>query len=154
MNQSPDPLRSRRRLAEEWLMESSSWRDNLDDVQAQRLMNQARTYVNRIIAETAVLEDDEAEEMIDGAVTAVLRILRDIDKLTPLLSQLDEETSRQQLQKFSKDLETVKLTAIPEETIQGMLTQKQTWDFTATFNNLYQQLIPQTETQLSEEEEE
>ena len=83
----PDPLRSRRRLAEEWLMESSSWRDNLDDVQAQRLMNRARSYVNNVVAETAVLTDDEFEEILDGVVTAVLRVMDGINKLVWLVSK-------------------------------------------------------------------
>lgn len=152
-SQTADSLRARRRLAEEWLMESSGWRDNLDDVQAQRLMNQARNYVNKKIAETAVLADDAAEAMIDEAVTAVLRIMHDINKLTPQLGQLDEESAHHQLQTFSQNIEEISLPAISQEKIEQILGLRQAWDKSTTFNCLHQLIIPQIVDQPIEEEE-
>jgi lysyl-tRNA synthetase class I len=148
-----DSLRYRRQLAEEWLMASSSWRDNLDDAQAQQLLNWARSYVNNAIAETAVLADDEAEEVIDEAVTAVLRVMRDINNLTPLFSQLDEESARQQLQDFSDDGEKVSLIPLAPETINQILSQRTSWQPADTFEAFYQMLIQQPEAEHAEEEE-
>ena len=150
---TPDSLQYRRRLAEEWLMESSSWRDNLDDLQAQRLMNWAQRYVNKTVDKTAVLSDGEAEEVIDGAVTAVLRVMQDINQLTPLLSQLDEESSRKQLQKFSNNCETVLLPPMFVGDIEQILYQRQSWQPSETFEALYQILAPQPDKELPEEEE-
>lgn len=150
---SPDPLRSRRRLAEEWLMESSNWRGNLNDAESQRLMNRAQDYVNNTITDTAVFSDDEAEEIIDSAVTAVLRVMRDINKLTPIFNQLDEESAQQQLQKFSSHLQNIDLPPIQENQIRQILDQRQSWDAQITFTNLYQMLTPTLQTKNTEEEE-
>ena len=140
---TPDSLRYRRRLAEEWLMESSSWRTNLDDTQAQQLMNWARDYVNKTVVDTAVLSDDDAETVIDDAVTAVLRVMRHINNLTRLLSQLDEETSRQQLQNFSDDGEIVLLSPLSPGDIDQILHQRQSWQPVDTFAALYQIITQQ-----------
>lgn len=150
---STEALRDRRRMAEEWLMESSSWRDNLDDIQAQRLMNQARDYVNQKVAETAVLGDDEAEELIDGVVSAVLRVMRDIDNLTPNLGQLDETSAREQLQKFSSDLAGISLPPISNEQVDELLAESQLGDNQSIFDRLTKQFLPQSEEDPLEEEE-
>jgi hypothetical protein len=150
---TPDSLQYRRRLAAERLLESSSWRDNLDDVQAQRLMNWAQRYVNNTVDETAVLSDEEAEEVIDEAVTAVLRVMRDVNQLTPQFSELDEESRRRQLQKFSDNCESVLLSPIPVEEIEQILNQHQSWQPSETFEALFQILTPPPDKELPEEEE-
>ena len=134
---SPDPLQYRRRIAEEWLLESRNWRSNLDDIQAQRLMNWAQSYVNITVTDTAVLTDDDAEKVIDDAVTAVLRVMRDINSLTPLLGQLDAGSSQQQLQKFSDHGEVVFLPPLSTGEIDHILHQCQSWQTADTFEALY-----------------
>jgi hypothetical protein len=146
----PDPLRSRRRLAEEWLLESSSWRDNLDDVQAQRLMNWAREHVNQVIEQTAVLSDDEVEVVIEDAITAVLRVMDTINNLVPTLSQLDDAAAQQKLQDFSVVLQPIPLPPITQETIGQIIAQRQTWDTQTTFDTLFQMLIWQIEEETEE----
>ena len=150
---SPDPLRSRRRLVEEWLLESARWRDNLDDLQAQRLMNWARSYVNSVVDETAALTNDEFEDVIDGVVTAVLRVMRAINSLAPMFSQLDEESARQQLRTFSAALPSISLSPIPEEKIEQMLSQRPLWDAQTTFDTLIWLLTTPIEEETTEEEE-
>ena len=150
---SPDPLRARRRLAEEWLLESSSWRDNLDDAQGQRLANWARDYVNGVIEGTAVLTDDEAEEILEETVTAVLHILRGLNNLVPAFSQLDEESARRQLQDFNADLQSSAIPAIAPEKIEHLLAQRHSWDTQTTFDTLYPLLNWRTEETITEEEE-
>ena len=150
---TPDPLRFRRRLAEEWLLESSRWRDDLTDEQAQKLLFWAKDYVNTVIEETAVLPDDEAEDAIDGAATAVLQVMRDVNKLTPLLNQLDEKSARQQLQKLNTDLLPISLPLIPEEKIEQIVYQYQFWNTQTTFDTLHQMLTWQIEEKTTEEEE-
>lgn len=145
---SPDPLRSRRHLAEEWLLESSSWRDNLDDVQAQRLMNWARNSINNVIIQTAVLPNATVEVVIEDAVTAVLRVMRTINNLTPTFNQLDETSAQQQLQDFSISLQPIPLPPIPQEKIGHILSQRQTWDTQTTFDTLFQMLIWQSEEKI------
>ncbi len=150
---SPDPLRARRRLAEEWLLESSSWRDNLDDTQGQRLANWARDYINNVITGTAVLTDDEAEEILEETVTAVLHIMRGLNNLVPTFSQLDEESARRQLQDFNADLQASAIPAISPEKIEQLLAQRQSWDTQTTFDTLYPLLNWRTEETITEEEE-
>lgn len=150
---SADPLRSRRRQAEELLLESSSWRDNLDDVQAQRLMNWARDYVNNVVMQTAVLSDEDVEVVIDDAVTAVLRVMRHINNLTPTLNQIDEKSAREQLAEFSTDLQPIPQPPLPPEKIEQIVSQRQAWDAQTTFDTLFQMLIQSTEVATNEEEE-
>lgn len=148
-------------MAEESLLESSSWRDNLDDVQAQRLMNWARNSTNHVIEQTAVLSDEEVAVVIDDAVTAVLRVMRTINTLTPTLNQLDEAKAQKKLQDFSVELQPIPLPPIPQEKIEQIVAQHQTWDNQTTFDTLFQMLIWQideepevkTEVETNEEEE-
>ncbi len=143
-NAQPDPLAARRRLAEEWLLESSSWRKNLDDSQAQRLMNWARRHVHKVVAETAVLPDDEAEAMIDEAVTAVRRLMRQIDGLTPQLPQLDEASANQALAELNAALEPLTYTAIPEFILHQVVADRPA-NAPDSFNALYHLLTWDTE---------
>jgi hypothetical protein len=150
---SPDPLRARRRLAEEWLLESSSWRDNLDDTQGQRLANWARDYINSVITGTAVLTDDEAEEILEETVTAVLRIMRGLNNLVPAFSQLDEESARRQLQDFNADLQTAAIPPIPSDEVEQLLAQRQSLDTHTAFDAFYTLLNWRIEDHNTEEEE-
>lgn len=97
-------LRSRRRLAEEWLLASGRWRDDLTDEQAQQLLDWGRAYVNEIVTGTAPLADDEAEEEIDRGVTAVLRVMQAINDQTARTGRWDEEAAQAQFNALSGTL--------------------------------------------------
>ena len=92
----PDSLRPRYRLAEEWLLANGRWRDDLTDEQAQQVLDWGREYMNKIVADTAVLNDEEAEAKIDREVSAVLRVMRAINDQTARSGQWNKEAAQAQ----------------------------------------------------------
>jgi hypothetical protein len=146
---APDPLRARRRLAEEWLLASGRWRDDLADEQAQRLLDWGRGMVNGIVEETAVLSDDAAEEAIDQGVTAVLRVMQAVNDITPLLAKLDEQSARRQLAQFNQKVTAVTGRPIPDEKIEQIIHSPGAKDAPSLFDALLKLL---TEDGAGEEE--
>jgi hypothetical protein len=80
-----DPLRWRRQFAEELLLERGELRANLDDDQAERLLQWALELAGAMVEQTAVLDDATAEAAIEDGVRAISRVTTLVDRLTPEL---------------------------------------------------------------------
>lgn len=137
MDTPTELLRQRRRLAEEQLVGSSSWRDGLTDDQAQRLLDWALDFVNEAVWQTAVLPAHEADEALDDAVTAVTRVMRQINQLTNLLPQSAPDSARPSLQDLADSYQN--LTGHPPnlEKIEQLVYLPPAWDNEAVFTQLY-----------------
>lgn len=78
-----DPLRWRRQFAEELLVERGELRANLDDDQAERLLNWALALAGVMVEQTAVLDDATAETAIEDGVATIARVTTLVDRLVP-----------------------------------------------------------------------
>jgi hypothetical protein len=137
MTTSTDILRQRRRLAEEQLVGSSSWRDGLTDPQAQRLLDWALDFVNELVWQTAVLPADEADKTLDDAVTAVANIMRQINRLTNQLPQLNPDSARKELQTLTTAYQALIGQAPDAEKTEQLVYLLPAWDNNAVFEQLY-----------------
>ena len=137
MDDSTDILRQRRRLAEEQLAGNSSWRGELLDDQAQRLLDWALDYVNEVVWQTAVLPAEEADNTVEEAVTAVTDVMRQVSRLTSKLPPSEPDKARQQLKKLTKSYQA--LTGYPPnmEKLEQLLYLPPAWDNQAVFEQLY-----------------
>lgn len=140
MTTSPDILRQRRRLAEEQLTGSSRWRDDLNDDQAQRLLDWALAFVNEAVWQTAVLPPTDAEEALDEAVTAVADLMRQVNDLTASLPQLDDKTTVRRWRTFLKTVQTLTGQPVLTPETEQLVYLRGAWDNEATFAQLYQRI--------------
>jgi len=124
-------------LAEEQLVGGSSWRDGLTDQQAQRLLDWALDFVNELVWQTAVLPADEADNTLDDAVTAVTHIMRQINRLTNQLPQLDPDSARKELQTLTTAYQALIGQAPDAEKTEQLVYSLPAWDNNAVFEQLY-----------------
>jgi len=137
MDSSTDILRQRRRLAEEQLVENSSWRAGLTDEQAQRLLDWALDWVTEAVWQTAVLPPHDADEALDEGVTAVIHVLRQVGQLTQQLPQSTPESAREQLQKLAASYTTLTGQPPNQEKLEQLVYLPPAWDNEAVFAQLY-----------------
>ena len=102
-----DPLRWRRQFAEELLLERGELRANLDDTQAERLLQWALELAGVMVEQTAVLDDATAETAIEDGIATLSRVTTLVDRLTPELPDpaADPAGARQALQPLLKALQ-------------------------------------------------
>lgn len=100
-------LKQRRRAAVDVLLESSHLRDALTDTQAQELLDWAIARIDDMVAETAVLPDDQAEVWLEEQRTALFGILKGINRLTPKLATLDQEEAEYQMENLLTNLQQI-----------------------------------------------
>ncbi|MCB8985354.1 MAG: hypothetical protein H6659_16100 [Ardenticatenaceae bacterium] len=137
MDNSTDILRKRRRLAEEQLVENSSWRAGLTDEQAQQLLDWALDFVNEAIWQTAVLPAAEADEALDDAVTALVQVMRQVGPLLAQLPQDDADGRRQSLQELAESYKALTGYLPNQEKLEQLVYLPQAWDNEAIFTQLY-----------------
>jgi hypothetical protein len=148
MTDPQDILQQRRQFAEELLLERGELRANLDDTQAERLLQWALGLVEEMVAATAVLDDATAEAAIEDGVQAIANVIAQVDHLTPDLpnpatAPAEAQQAAQPLRQALHALTGVdsasfsNLSGSRPETEQ-LVYSSQVWDNDAAFNYLYQ----------------
>lgn len=74
-------LHRRERQASEMILGNAALRSELTDSQAERLLQWALKHVERVVARTAKLPDDDAQPVIDKIVSAVTGVMRHVNSL-------------------------------------------------------------------------
>jgi hypothetical protein len=134
-----DPLRWRRQFAEELLLERGELRANLDDDQAERLLQWALGLAAAMVEQTAVLDDATAEAAIEDGVSAIARVTTLVDRLVPELSDpaADPAATEQAIRPLLKALNELtgvvltgveSLSAHPSESAFDYLYRIVTWE--------------------------
>lgn len=151
MTDPQDILQQRRQFAEELLLERGELRANLDDNQADRLLQWALGLVEEMVAATAVLDDTTAEAAIEDGVQAIANVIAQVDHLTPDLPNpaTAPAEARQAAQPLRQALRA--LTGVDPTDLTGfsnlsglakspeqLVYFSQVWDNDAAFNYLYQ----------------
>lgn len=147
MTDPEDILQQRRQFAGELLLERGELRANLDDAQAERLLQWALHLLEGMVEQTAVLDPTTAEAAIEDGVSAIARVIAEVDHLTPDLPNpaAAPAEARQAAQPLLKALHALtgadptdfsNLTGLPET--EQLVYSPQVWDNDAAFNYLYQ----------------
>lgn len=112
----PAALRRRNRYVAEAILDNSALRNALDDTQAQQLIDWGLARLSAFVARTETLPDEEATPLMEEAVTAVSRVMRQVNELvehpaTPL--EPSEAQTRNALGALSKQLALRQSLALP-----------------------------------------
>lgn len=101
----------RYRRAAESLTENSSLRDELNDDQAQRLLNWGSSYLKKVANDTAELADEEAENIMEAQTERVTGVMRQVNRLTRAVSGGDQQELGEHLKLLKANLEGLPNTA-------------------------------------------
>jgi hypothetical protein len=138
--QSEDRKVNRRyRRAAERIWENSSLRDELNDDQAQRLLDWGSGYLKKVVNETAELADNDAENILEALTERVTGLMRQVNRLTRAMTSGDEQEVSEHLkalrEKLDGLLETTadsstnveQLMALPEQDRDHIFETLMTW---------------------------
>lgn len=136
-------LRQRGRMAAEPLLENSSLRDNMDDDQAQQLLDWGLAHTKAKVEQTITLPEEEAVPEIEKQVSAVSRVMHHLNKLVQQLPKASEAEVQQELQTLTEELGQVEeINPDLATQLQQIAQQRQTLaprDLTNHLLNLLQQ---------------
>ena len=106
----------RYKRAAERLVENSSLRDELNDDQAQRLLDWGSGYLKKLANETAELPDDDAENILETQTERVTGVMRQVNRLTKAVTTGDQEALSEHLKRLKGDLAGLQNTAVDSPT--------------------------------------
>lgn len=148
--------RLRHQYAAERLLENSSLRDGLNDAQAQRLLDWGLAHVERTAVRSENLTDDDAEPLLDGVVTAVSRVIKQVNRLVDGAASMDDEEVAERLAQLWDNLRLVEPgTAVPEHfaAAQNWLQERRSLGGEQLFDRLAAMIIHGQNIPNEEEEE-
>ena len=127
----PAALRRRNRYVAEAILDNSALRNALDDTQAQQLIDWGLARLTAFVARTETLPDEEATPLMEEAVTAVSRVMRQVNELvehptTPL--EPSEAQTRNALGALSKQLALWQSLALPTADELQTIAQREAAD--------------------------
>ena len=117
----------RHQYAAERLLENSSLRDGLTDTQAQRMLDWGLAHVERTAVRSQNMPDDDAEPLLDGVVTAVSRVMKQVNRLVDGAAYMDDAEAADRLSQLWDSLRLVEPgTAVPENfaAVQNLAAQR------------------------------
>jgi hypothetical protein len=97
----------RHQYAAERLLENSALRDGLTDAQAQQMLDWGLALVERTAVHSQNLPDDDAELLLDGVVTAVSRVMKQVNRLTDGADYMDDAETADRLDQLWRGLRSV-----------------------------------------------
>jgi hypothetical protein len=95
----------RYRIAAERIWENSSLRDELNDEQAQRLLDWGSDYLKKVANETAELADNDAENILDAQTEKVTGLMRQVNRLTKAVTNGDDQEVMEHLKALQGNLD-------------------------------------------------
>ena len=140
-------LKRRQQDAAEMLWGDGRLRDSLPDEQASQLLHWAVRYVKSELNVTVDLPDEDAEGYLDALVTAVRRLLIQVNYLVPNLPQLDDTQAAIEVDQFLNRLHELTGREIFMARFDLLAPQRQTW----TKVELFQQIMDIITTEPEEE---
>lgn len=126
--QSLKRLKQRQQFAAEMLWGDGRLRESLPDEQAAQLLDWAVRYVKSELNITADWPDEEANEYADGLITAVRRLLIQINHLAAHLPGLDEAEAEEQVSQFLNRLHELTGRDVFPEQFDLLAPDRQNWN--------------------------
>ncbi|MCB9419568.1 MAG: hypothetical protein H6667_07180 [Ardenticatenaceae bacterium] len=146
-----DPIESLKRLkqrqadAAEMLWGDGRLRDSLPDKQATQLLDWAVRYVKSELNFTVDWPEDETDGFADALVTAVRRLLIQINQIVPTLASLDETEAETQVAQFRSSLHELTGQDVLMLPFDLLAPDRQSWDTTQTFQQIMDILTAEPE---------
>lgn len=138
-------LKRRQADAAEMLWGDGRLRDSLSDKQATQLLDWAVRYVKSGLNFTVDWPDDEADGFADTLVTAVRRLLIQINQLVPTLASLDESEAEAQVAQFRNSLHELTGQDVLMLPFDLLASDRRSWDTTQTFQRIMDILTAEPE---------
>jgi len=133
-------VKRRYRRAAERIWGNSSLRDELNDEQAQRLLDWGNRYLKQVVDETADLGDEDAEGVIDKRTDQVSNVLRRVNRLTKSAAAGEPQEITDHLQALRKDLDSLLNMSGDSSTILDQMTLQPDVDSSQVFESLMNML--------------
>jgi hypothetical protein len=95
----------RYRRAAERIWENSSLRDELNDDQAQRLLDWGSGYLKKVASETAELADNDAENILEAQTERVTGLMRQVNRLTRAMTGGDNQEVSEHIKGLRRNLD-------------------------------------------------
>ncbi|MEJ2747404.1 MAG: hypothetical protein P8183_05790 [Anaerolineae bacterium] len=129
-------LKQRQQDAVEMLWGDSRLRKSLPDEQASQLLDWAVRYVKSELNFTVDLPDEAADDYADGLITAVRRLLIQINRLVSNLANLDENEAEAQVQQFLDSLHELTGQDVSAAQFDLLVPDRQSWDKSQIFQRI------------------
>jgi uncharacterized membrane protein YccC len=148
---SNDPIRSLKKLrqrqqdAAEMLWGDGRLRESLPDEQASQLLDWALRYVKSELNITVDLPDEDAEGYMDALVTAVRRLLSQINHLVANLATLDDSEAELETMQFLDRLHQSTGRSVLGYQFELLLPERQTWSKSDIFQRIMDILTTEPE---------
>lgn len=138
-------LKQRQRSAAEMLWGDSRLRESLPDEQAEPLLDWAVRFVKSKLNVTVEMPEKAVEEYIDALITAVRRLLIQINQLVVELPQLDEAEANTQIDRFLISLDELTGRDTTAARFDLLGPERQTWQKTDIFQRIMDILTADSE---------
>jgi hypothetical protein len=138
-------LNQRQQDAAEMLWGDGRLRDSLPDEQASQLLDWAVRYVKSELVHTVDLPDEDAEGYADALVTAVRRLLIQINQLIAYLPTLDETEAETQVNQFLSRLHELTGRDVFISSFDLLAANRQSWDNIQVFQQIMDILATEPE---------
>lgn len=103
--------RRRYRRAAERIMENSSLRDEMNDEQAQRVLDWGKEHLKKIVNETADLTDTDAENILEAQTERVSGIIKQVNQLTRAINNKDQQELADNYEALTRKLADIRKTS-------------------------------------------
>lgn len=130
-------LRQRERAAAEKLLNDSSLRENINDDQAQSLLDWGFDLIGKAVEQTKTLTDDAAEEKLNKMVERLKDVMRAVDLMVEQFAESDEKQATLLYQKFLEALQYLQPVPIPTmQKVEQVVKSRQDLGQNGTFDHL------------------
>lgn len=119
-NDEARKINRRYRKAAESLWENSSLRDELNDDQAQKILNWGNAYLKEVVNNTAELPDQDAANLLETQTERVTGVIRQINALAKVVKTDDRQEALTQYMLLTKKL--AELRDLPNDTTKAVET--------------------------------
>lgn len=146
-----DPIRDLKKLqqqqqyAAEMLWGDSRLRESLPDKQAELLLNWAVRFTKSRLNVTVEMPDQAAEEYGDALITAVRRLLIQINQLVVELPELDEAKANERVNRFLISLDELTGQEAMDARFDFLGPERQTWQKADIFQRIMDILTAESE---------
>jgi hypothetical protein len=138
-------LQRRQRDAAEMLWGDGRLRESLPDEQAEALLDWAVRFVKSRLNVTVEMPDKAAEEYFDALITAVRRLLIQMNQLVVDLPKLDEAEANTQVNRFLNCLDELTGRDTTEARFDFLGPERQTWQKADIFQRIMDILTAESE---------
>lgn len=116
-------IRQRYRKAAEPLYENSSLRDELDDEQAQKLLDWGSRYLKKMANETAELDEEQAETIMETRAEQVSGVMRQVNRLTRAVTSGEQQELSEHLSALRRKMDALgKPSSLSDTVLEQKLT--------------------------------